>query len=416
MRKLKTLTALVLLILTLTAFTGCRITVPEPVDISTEDEVQAMGFRKGDYDSELKVGEYSFFEVEIKIDYQYVIEWYSSNPEVATVDSNGRVDALSPGKVTITCKARKAEINFDVTVTKGAAQELSFTTAKVGNTSSVQQNLTSGNAGTPYAILVNTRTNCMTVYTYNSYGIYSTAVRSMVCSVNKDADTNEFYIGSKEEWASSGGGYCRYVTNISNERASAVISSCEYSQMSSDSLVSDKYNELGQSGSGMDIRMSAADAKWVYDNCGEGTLVKVTYAEKGDPLGKPEAMKLTSDSASTSWDPTDSDEKNPYNKLRPVFSGVEEAFVEIGGTFDAYSGVVVRDTCNNESDEEFDVDGSVPCSRAGRYIITYTFKDSLGRTGRADRVVNVLTASEYAEYAKEHTEPVTELQDELDKR
>ncbi len=399
MRRKKTLTSLILIMLMIFSLSGCRVSPPDPVEISAEEEAKAMGFEAGNNVSVLHVGDYSFFDTEIKVEYEYALGWYSSNPEVATVDSNGRVDAISPGKVTIICTAKKASVDYEITVKDARETQKSFSTAIDGDTEAVDLNISGEKNKNPYAILINTRTGCMTAYTYNSNGIYSVAVRSMRCSVNEDYSTAEFTIEGKDDWTKTEGKWYQYVTFCSSEMKKIQITSCAYSERSADTLITKEYNTLGSGIDGTNILLSAADAEWVYNNCAEGTLVKITNSEKDDPLGVPVTLNLSDTSPSTKWDPTDSSENNPYYKLTPYFSGTEDAFIKVDSTFDAYSGVKVYDTCMNEV-EGFAVDGSVVCSRPGKYVITYLYTDSMGRTGRVDRTVTVLKASEYDEYKK----------------
>ena len=62
------------------------------------------------------------------------------------------------------------------------------------------------------------------------------------------------------------------------------------------------YNKLGRPASHGCVRVTAGDAKWIYDNCKLKTKV-VIYSKSGyEPLKKPVAYKLPS---WHKWDPTD---------------------------------------------------------------------------------------------------------------
>lgn len=65
------------------------------------------------------------------------------------------------------------------------------------------------------------------------------------------------------------------------------------------------YNKLGSPASAGCIRMTVADAKWIYDHVGTGTEVKIVKgsAKTPGPLGKPSTIKIKS--SKVKYDPTD---------------------------------------------------------------------------------------------------------------
>lgn len=65
------------------------------------------------------------------------------------------------------------------------------------------------------------------------------------------------------------------------------------------------YNKLGSPASAGCIRMTVADAKWIYDHAGTGTAVKVVKgsSKTPGPLGKPATIKIKS--SKVKYDPTD---------------------------------------------------------------------------------------------------------------
>ena len=69
-------------------------------------------------------------------------------------------------------------------------------------------------------------------------------------------------------------------------------------------LSSSTYNKLGSPASAGCVRMTVADAKWIYDYAGVGTTVKISVgnSSKPGPLGKNKTIKTTS---SIHYDPTD---------------------------------------------------------------------------------------------------------------
>ena len=69
-----------------------------------------------------------------------------------------------------------------------------------------------------------------------------------------------------------------------------------------DTLSVNGYNKLGTVCSHGCVRLTAGDAKWIYDNCKLGTKVIIYNSSVSGPLGKPSAAKL---SYWHTWDPTD---------------------------------------------------------------------------------------------------------------
>ncbi len=131
----------------------------------------------------------------------------------------------------------------------------------------------------PFYIFVDVRNQITSVYGRDEYGEYTVPVRQMLCSTGKegtDSDPGDWVLnGRKANWCyfPKWGGYARYWTRING---SIAFHSIIYRSVSlSDPKVS-SYNMLGQKASHGCIRLTVADAKWIFDNCGEGTVVHIT--------------------------------------------------------------------------------------------------------------------------------------------
>ena len=398
--KIKKLTAALLCVVTL-SLGACAIRVDPPRELTAEEEAFNMGFAAVENDGVVEVGGYDFLKVDIKMDYESEVKWSTSDPDTAVVDSNGRVDGIKEGKVVITAKAKSATIDYEIEVVKAAKTPTCYSTAFTANESIVGVNETLNADKFTYAIIVNEYNCTVTVFTHSN-GTYTTPVRAMACSTGKnpivaeatssttgDAPSYSDVIGEKAEWVQlSDGKYYRYATYIGEN---LMFQSSPYSKESADSLIAEEYNKIGARATAKNIRLSVEDAKWIYDNCKEGTTVRIVNSSLKYffPLGVPESLKLSENSKSLKYDPTDRDKKNPYNKLGPVISGADDIVIESEKGYDLYDGVTAVDTCGNDITDRIRVDGEFDRNTEGRYVVSYYVTDILNRTTRVDREVTV---------------------------
>ena len=153
------------------------------------------------------------------------------------------------------------------------------------------QQSASDEAEFPYYIKVNRRQNCITVYTSDENGEYTTKYL-----------WRELY----------GKVYGQYATRITG---GVLFHSVPYYKKSKSALCTEKYNKLGQQASMGCVRLTVEDAKWIADNCPSGTTVEIYDNDDPGPLGKPEAAHIDTDSPNKGWDPTDPDVANPWHQL-----------------------------------------------------------------------------------------------------
>ena len=167
----------------------------------------------------------------------------------------------------------------------------------------------------PYYIKINRKQNCITVYTLDDEGEYSVPYKAMICSTGLYNATPRgvYQISTKYLWRDLYGGvYGQYATRI---HGGILFHSVPYSRKSKNALCTDKYNKLGQQASMGCVRLTVEDAKWISEQCPEGTTVEIYDADDPGPLGKPEAIKIDADSPIKGWDPTDPDVKNPWRDI-----------------------------------------------------------------------------------------------------
>ena len=138
----------------------------------------------------------------------------------------------------------------------------------------------------PYAVTVDVNNQAVMVYGRDANGGYTVPVRQMVCStgmVSTPSDVGEWVLdGRKARWCyfSLYGSYAQYWTRINKYIAfhSVIYNAVDYNALSTKS-----YNLLGSRASHGCIRLLVNDAKWVYENIGEGTTVTVTEELPDDP-------------------------------------------------------------------------------------------------------------------------------------
>lgn len=166
----------------------------------------------------------------------------------------------------------------------------------------------------PYYIRVNRQQNVVTVYKMDDGGNYTIPIKAFICSTGAYNATpaGVFHISNKYVWRELNGGvYGQYASRITG---GVLFHSVPYVSKNKSTLYWKKYNKLGEQTSMGCVRLTVADAKWIYDNCPSGTAVEVYDSEDPGPLGKPEAVKLDRDDAYKNWDPTDPDENNPWHQ------------------------------------------------------------------------------------------------------
>ena len=161
------------------------------------------------------------------------------------------------------------------------------------------RNLMGENAS--YEIKINKQQNCITVYTQDGNNGYITPVVSFVCSTGYATPVGTFYTPARYRWLElMGPCWGQWCTQIVSD---FLFHSVYYNSYNNNmTLAVGEYNKLGTTASHGCVRLTAGDAKWIYDNCKLRTKVVIYNSSYAGPLGKPSAMKLPS---YHTWDPTD---------------------------------------------------------------------------------------------------------------
>lgn len=162
----------------------------------------------------------------------------------------------------------------------------------------------------PYLIVVNYEAQLVRVYTLDEDGMYSVVVKNMITSsgATRICKPGIYKLHDKRRWiVFLDGSYGQYSCRITGH---FLFHSIPYSKRNDNStLISEDYVQLGDNVSGGCMRLMCKDAKWIYDNCPEGTPIIVT---KGEAVEQEVYDTIVQpDLVSGNWDPTDPDPDNP---------------------------------------------------------------------------------------------------------
>ena len=227
-----------------------------------------------------------------------------------------------------------------------------------------------------YTIQVNKGTNVVTVYDSNGK-----AYKAFVCSTGWATPLGTFPLKEKYRWheldGPCWGQYCSRITD------GILFHSVFYNTFNDPSNLSVRaYNKLGTTASHGCVRLTVADAKWIYDNCSTGTKVKIIYGtSKNDPLGKPKAQKLDTNTKYR-WDPTDPSSNNPYKKYSPSLkiSSKKKLTVSYGEKIRYLAGVTAKNYNGTNYSKKVKYNGKVDTKKLGTYDIEYYVTSSKGIT------------------------------------
>ena len=269
-----------------------------------------------------------------------------------------------------------------------------------------------------YLLSVNRVGNCITVYRANDAGEFKEPFMTMTCSTAADKESTPigtFNLKDKLDWGVlSDGTYSPYLSRIDGNVL--FVGSAYFSVENSD-LDVETYNQLGESVTGNGcIRLSNADAKWIYDNCPKGTQVDIYDDEMTPgPIGKPDSIKIPVGHENAGWDPTDPDDNNPWKSHFARIEGIHDIELNEGSMVeDLFDGVIAYDTCGNDITSDIILMGAYNLSKPGDYSITYYVEDPIGSIYSEDIKVKVKGLGTQKETTQETVTIVT--QEQIDAR
>lgn len=253
-------------------------------------------------------------------------------------------------------------------------------------------------SGITYKIMVNRAANCVTVYESDAAGEFTVPVKAFLCSTGREGHETplgSFKTSNYYSWRLMvDGSYGQYAVRFNK---GIMFHSVPYYTKNAGNMEWEQYNLLGEAASLGCVRLTCADAKWIYDNCKKGTEV-VVYddAENPGPLGKPAEVKLTAENPMKKWDPTDTNSQNPWNQFRPslylpnaegilnlpVGASVEDIYSMIGVT-DAFGNTYGLGQCT------VSVSGNYDLNQAGTYRISIRGANIYGIRSEQDLMLYV---------------------------
>lgn len=154
-----------------------------------------------------------------------------------------------------------------------------------------------------YVLKINKQLNTLTAYAMDGDNGYILPVKAMLCSVGDDTPLGTFHTPEKYRWRLMvNDTYTQYATRITAGQGFLIHSIC-YDKPDIYTMQSVGYNGLGVVRSLGCIRLTAENAKWVYDNCPIGTTIEI-YEDPVNvgPFYKPTITPIPVDQT---WDPTD---------------------------------------------------------------------------------------------------------------
>ena len=136
-----------------------------------------------------------------------------------------------------------------------------------------------------YTLMVDVANQIVRAYTYDETGSYTVLVREMICSTG--TKKNPTPLGTtimprkRARWGyfPTWDSHAQYLTRIDSANA---FHSVLYYEADETLLSVESFEALGSPASHGCVRLYVSDAKWIYDNCQEGTIITV-YEGEYDP-------------------------------------------------------------------------------------------------------------------------------------
>ncbi len=253
---------------------------------------------------------------------------------------------------------------------------------KVGTTQQKQVDKGTGN----YSLEINLTKNAVIVYEINK-DKSTEAIKVFPASIGKELTKGKHNIKEKYSWVKEDDDWHQYCVKFANM---AYIQSVSFENKYPYTLKHKSYNKVGKKIEGNDIVLYSKDARWIYENCKVGVKLNIVKGKKSDklPLSFDSKIELNE---YCGWDPTDSNENNPYKKVKngEITLGIDTIYIEKGTTIKYYANILLLDTDGKDITNTLKYK-KISTEKIGNYKIKYTLKNSDGSTKKVTQKVTVV--------------------------
>ena len=238
-----------------------------------------------------------------------------------------------------------------------------------------------------YHIKVNRLANTVTVYERQTDGSYK-PIKAMLCSTGGTlTPLGTYNTKAKYRWKDLFfDAWGQYSTRIVDH---VLFHSIPFYKLNPATLMRGQFERLGSVASHGCVRLAAADAKWIYDNCVLGTKVTIYSSTDPGPLGRPEATPYPK---YTGYDPTDTwSPGRPKSQTVVAASPVITTPKKITLSKDDYSydllkGVKATSYDGKDITNNIEIEDNIDFGTSGSYNVKYSITDKNGNTASASTV------------------------------
>ena len=238
-----------------------------------------------------------------------------------------------------------------------------------------------------YHIKVNRLANTVTVYERQSDGSYK-PIKAMLCSSGGYlTPLGTFKTQVKYRWRPLFyDAYGQYSTRIVGH---VLFHSIPFYKPDPSTLMKGQFERLGSAASHGCVRLSTADAKWIYDHCSLGTEVTVYDSKDPGPLGKPTATPYPK---YTGYDPTDTwslgkPESQTDETTYPIITTPKKITLSKNDySYDLLKGVKATSYDGKDITNDIEIEDNIDFETSGSYTVKYSVTDKNGNTASASTV------------------------------